>query len=394
MSVKDVLTHPAGRATTALWLAVAFATAVPEARAQDDEDSIPVEDPAPPGDAEDTGATRTLEARPPLSADANPPQVSETHLVQGGDTLWDLCSKYLNSPWYWPKIWSYNPQITNPHWIFPGNELRFYPSDENLPTNVEVSRQISMPQDDDTTVPDTIDPEDLVRATGNVQVGRVAPSSYAGSYVGLVSSAQHEQSGEVVNSESEAYMLSDWDRAYVKLKNPAQKGDAFAVYRTIKEIEHPVTGEPFGYAVEIIGGVTVVDTSATVATVQITQAYRPIERGDFIGQWPENARQRVNPAPNQAEAQGYIIETLGEVLEEIGEHSLVFIDRGRSHGVQVGNTFSVLTRGDQYTRETQGLPNEDVGQLMVIDVQDKSSTAVIMSSLRELGVGDKVEMRR
>jgi hypothetical protein len=62
--------------------------------------------------------------------------------------------------------------------------------------------------------------------------------------------------------------------------------------------------------------------------------------------------------------------------------------------VQQGNTFAVIDRGDGYTRETQGLPNEDIGQVMVIDVQDKSSTAVVTGSLRELSVGDKIEMRK
>ena len=53
--------------------------------------------------------------------------VSDVHVVQPGDTLWDLSSKYLNSPWVWPRVWSYNPHITNPHWIYPGQVVRFHP---------------------------------------------------------------------------------------------------------------------------------------------------------------------------------------------------------------------------------------------------------------------------
>ncbi|MCK6551948.1 LysM peptidoglycan-binding domain-containing protein [Myxococcota bacterium] len=390
MIEKNVLKKP-------LWgsllVAAALATSASPARAQeeDGEDSIPVEE----SQSEDAPMA------PPKAETAagaqGSPQVAETHSVQGGDTLWDLCSKYLNSPWYWPKIWSYNPQITNPHWIYPGNELRFYPSDENLPTNVEISRQVSMPSsegDEDGSSTEALDQADLVRTVGNLKVGRTIPSSYFQSYVGFVSNQEHEQAGEIVNAESEAYMLADFDKTYVKLKSAAKKGENYAVYRTIKSIEHPVSGEPYGYAVEIIGGITIVDTSATVATAQVAQAYRPIERGDFVSRWPESSGQRVAPAPNQTEAQGYIIESLGEVIEEIGEHHVVFIDRGRSHGVQVGNTFTVVARGDLYTRETQGLPNEDVGQLLVVDVQEKSATAVVVASLRELSVGDKVEMRR
>src|SRR5262245_11811519 len=165
-----------------------------------DEESIPVDE-SQQGGADDAAAEGDEGApvKAPKGETAGAegvPQVSETHVVTGGDTLWDLCSKYLNSPWYWPKIWSYNPQITNPHWIYPGNELRFYPSDENLPTNVEVSRQINTENQDDTAVPDQLDPNDLVR--GKVQAVNVEPNSFFSTYVGFVSAKEHEQAGEIV----------------------------------------------------------------------------------------------------------------------------------------------------------------------------------------------------
>jgi len=50
---------------------------------------------------------------------------SEVYIIQKGDTLWDISDKFLDSPWYWPKIWEMNKYITNPHWIYPGNELKF-----------------------------------------------------------------------------------------------------------------------------------------------------------------------------------------------------------------------------------------------------------------------------
>ena len=48
----------------------------------------------------------------------------ELHVVQKGDTLWSLCSKYFGDPWRWPRLWAANPIITNPHWIFPGDVVR------------------------------------------------------------------------------------------------------------------------------------------------------------------------------------------------------------------------------------------------------------------------------
>src|SRR5215203_5118971 len=63
------------------------------------------------------GATGIIGARRPL-------EVPAIHVVRKGDTLWDLCDSYYANPWGWPKVWSYNPQIVNPHWIYPGDQLR------------------------------------------------------------------------------------------------------------------------------------------------------------------------------------------------------------------------------------------------------------------------------
>jgi hypothetical protein len=347
---------------------------------------------------EDFGGEAETETPPPAGGNAEtaegdaPPSVGETHAVKSGDTLWDLCAKYLNSPWYWPKIWSYNPQITNPHWIYPGNELRFYPSDENLPTNVEVARATEVPDEDLNT--GELDPDELVKTTGSIQVGKTAPDSVWTTLIGFVSAEEQDKAGQIINAEEETIMLSDYDRVYMKLKTTGKKGDRMAIYRTVREIEHPVTGQSLGYAIEIVGGVEVIDTSPVVATGQVAQAFRPIERGDYVGKWPDYFGQRVQPVQNTAEAQGYIVETVGDILGLLGEHHLVFIDRGRSHGVQRGNVFRVVTRGDLYTRETEDLPNEEVGQIMVLDVQEDASTAIVTYALRELAVGDKIEMRR
>jgi len=60
-------------------------------------------------------------------------QAPELHVVQKGDTLWSLCSKYFGDPWRWPRLWAANPSITNPHWIFPGDIIRLGTSGAETP---------------------------------------------------------------------------------------------------------------------------------------------------------------------------------------------------------------------------------------------------------------------
>ena len=47
----------------------------------------------------------------------------ETYIVKKGDTLWGISGMYLEKPWLWPELWDVNPQIDNPHLIYPGDEL-------------------------------------------------------------------------------------------------------------------------------------------------------------------------------------------------------------------------------------------------------------------------------
>ncbi|MBI4815927.1 MAG: LysM peptidoglycan-binding domain-containing protein [Deltaproteobacteria bacterium] len=317
------------------------------------------------------------------------PQVMETHVVQGGDTLWDLCGKYLNSPWYWPKIWSYNPQLTNPHWIYPGNELRFYPSDDGAPTEVSGSMTLEGGESDEPSLPE---PEDLLRTTAPVEVGRIAAGSVLRMHTGFVSATQKDLDGVITSAPEESQLLSDYQRAYVKFNSAVKRGEKYAVYRTVKAIEHPITGELIGYVVEIIAMLSVTDTSPQLATVMFDKTYRPVERGDVVGKVRDNFGRRVQPATSQADVKGYIVETLEGALTLLGDHTVVFIDRGSSQGVQVGNQFAVYHRGDAFQdTDSADLPVETVGKVMVIDVQENTSTAVVVKAAKDLSIGDKIE---
>jgi hypothetical protein len=333
----------------------------------------------------------------------------ETHTVQRGDTLWDLSAKFLNSPWYWPKVWSYNPQIANPHWIYPGNVVRFYPGGDGSPPRIEVGaeddatspRELEGFSRADMAKPQQIGDGDDVAVAGPYKIGYVAPKGLYARRDSFVTQREVDESGTITAAFEEKLLLSLYDRAYARFAEPAKvkPGATYLLYKTERAVRHPVSGDLFGFKSTIIGAAKVVAVDAKVATIEISQAFEPIERGALIGPWTDMVVKQVRRRTNERQLSGVIIAAQQDLVSEIGEHHVVFVDKGRADGVEEGNVFTVLRSGDPYggpinaiVRDTN-LPAEDVGTLMVVDAQQTSSAALVVRSLRELYVGDQVEMR-
>lgn len=68
------------------------------------------------------------------------PSHPDTYVVQKGDTLWDISAVFLKSPWLWPEIWHANPQIENPHLIYPGDQVNLVYLDGKPALTVNRSR--------------------------------------------------------------------------------------------------------------------------------------------------------------------------------------------------------------------------------------------------------------
>jgi hypothetical protein len=343
----------------------------------------------------------------PQTGSVPPP---DSYTVRSGDTLWDLSGRFLNNPWYWPKVWSYNPEINNPHWISPGSVLRFFPSSEEAPTRVEpveAEEEVSAPRELEDLSKGSINKieqlgeEDAVAVVGPYKVGYTPPKSANLRRDSFVTERELEESGAITAAFEEKLLLWTTDRAYVTFRGPApvKVGQAYAIYRTDGPVVHPVTHELFGYKSTIIGTVSVVAVDDKAATVVITRAFDPIERGHFVAPWSDKLLKRVPRRPNQRAMNGVILTAQTDMVTQFGEHHVVFVDKGRTDGVEEGNTFSVIRSGDPYGQPPASpqndptLPTEVIGDLLVIDAKDHASAALVSRSLRELYVGDLVEMR-
>jgi len=313
-----------------------------------------------------------------------PAEMPDTHTVQKGDTLWDLSARYYRNAWGWPKMWSYNPQITNPHWIYPGDTIRVTPPGGG-------PAPAAAPKEAKSTLP-----------TSRI-VGRAhSPTGIFLRQNGFVEPGELAQAGKIVGSKEEKLMLGTLDEAYVQYKKerPFQVGERYTIYKPTAAVHHPLTGKYLGHMVEIFGeGEVRAVTDGKIARIALVDSLNPIERGFLVGPLKRQFKV-VQPVTDKSDMQGIVVATLLP-HELLGADNIVFIDRGKDDGVEIGNRFVVTRRGDGYQpllskgpMDDRRFPREVIGQIVVVDLRDHIATGFMTHSTVEARVGDRVEARR
>jgi hypothetical protein len=188
-------------------------------------------------------------------------------------------------------------------------------------------------------------------------------------------------------------MLTLGDPVWVKFKSKPDPGKTLQVFRAERELRHPVSGSNLGTVVELVGEYRVDSVGDGKVLGILTQAWDPVVRGDLVAEFEEAKLDRVQASPNEVELKGYVVDASRVDTGTIGQHHIVFIDKGEGDGVKIGNTFTVVRAGDPVTGDTKGLTDEVVGRVTVVDARKKTSIGVVVYSNREIIAGDRVEMR-
>jgi hypothetical protein len=105
-------------------------------------------------------------------------------------------------------------------------------------------------------------------------------------------------------------------------------------------------------------------------------------------------------APN-VDAQGSIVAMLTKD-QLIGTGEIVFVDLGKGSGVEVGNRLFVVRRGDALPPKSKSTVGQDdrrfparaLGEVVIVEVGDKVSVALVTLAVQEMGVGDIVMMQK
>lgn len=310
----------------------------------------------------------------------------EAYTVQSGDTLWDISERFLGDPWYWPKVWSKNPQIENPHWIYPGNRIRFLTKGA-VPTQVEAGDRAILSNQDNSG-------EEWVSVAAGTQIGFGLASKRIYNQQGLVTQKELVDSGVIERAWAEKEMLSDYDKVYLRFRDRSavKVGQYYSVFKTTQEIIHPVTNAKFGYLTRIVGKVRIVKVDRKIVSGIIEHASEEIHRGDFLAPMG-SFKKHVTFKKNSRNLEGVILTSMVPSLPLLGENHIVFVDKGSKDGVEVGNVFSVTSQGDPlFQGEEDKYPREKTSIVVVVDVKEAASTGLVLRSVREVAIGDRVTM--
>jgi hypothetical protein len=316
------------------------------------------------------------------------PDHPERYVVVKGDTLWDISARFLETPWRWPEVWSFNPQIKNPHLIYPGDVVSLVYDESGRPM-LKVDR--GQP---------TVKLSPKVRATRVDTPISTIPLNSIEQFLGhprVVSEREIENAAYIVASEEGRLIAGKDDVIYVR--GLVAGGDTdFTIIRIGDPYRNPGAkpGDILGYE-----AIQVADAKVTKfgdpSTLVITNSSREVIIGDrLLPKRDYGFDQTFIPHPPENPVDGQIIDVVDGVAR-IGQYQTIVINRGESDGIETGHVLAVFQSGDTVRDprageggETITLPDVRAGIVMVIRSFDRLSYAMVMESEKDMRLYDYV----
>ena len=317
----------------------------------------------------------------------------DLHTVKRGDTLWDISGKYYGNHYNWPRIWSYNSHIQNPHWLYPGDHVRLRSGPAVKSVDGFVHRKPLVP-------PGTV----FQRQLGYVLDGKPRPADW----------------GQVIGSPEDQMLLSEGDQVYIELKEDEEVtvGQLLTLWeeRAVKNL----ATDPLIW-IRGVAKVNRYNRKNNMVRAKILESLTVIERGVRVG--PADRKvDVVQPVQNDRTVKARIVAALYPHAF-YGQYQVVMIDKGSEDGVQVGNRFFAVSRSDEWrlglknagnmadkraiteddrmarVEKTPNLdqpelyPAETYAELRVLRVREHHSTCLVTASIREIARGALVIAR-
>jgi LysM domain len=351
-----------------------------------------------------------------------PPPGAQVHIVQSGDTLWDLAARYSKDPYLWPQLWERNQYILDAHWIYPGDPLVLGPEVAPVGPVAENGTGPDTGPGEEGTPSDPTPPGVLTapEASGPPVPLGAESDIYCQGYIG---DFEEEFSYQIVGSEYEA--LSPDRNGFARMgrtiqgrygadtttvKNDLSTGDIvyldggrargltpgqlFTAVAGGRVILHPLTDEPLGRYYRYLGRVRVLSVQETTAIAEIVQACDPVLVGANLKPFepepvPLGRSAALRPinfpvSAQELEDDPLIVYAKDDILT-LGEDHVVHVSIGAEQDVTPGDVFTI------YRENRPGLPPVVIGELAILSVHPRFSVAKIIESRYSVHLGDRLE---
>jgi LysM repeat protein len=348
----------------------------------------PAEAPATASTTADTGSAAVPEANPTAPMH---------YTVKRGDTLWGIASMYLKDPWLWPEVWIINPQVPNPHLIYPGDKLALaYGAGGRIQVRLEeagVSR---------------LDPR--LRSDPLATAVPTIPYSAIAAFLSrptLMSWDEIRHAPYVLAFRDMHQVAGNDIEIYIRNLQAAENS-RYAVMHIATPLVDPDDGKVLGYE-GIYTGTALVKRSGEPAKAVLIDPARETLAGDRLMSSDNQVPTNFTPAVPTSQVHGRIMDVVGGT-DLVGQYYVVAINRGKQHGIEPGTVLAVDQEGDSVRdfygnghsimNNTSGfatsfvpkvkLPNERAGTLLVFKVYDRMSYGLIVGASNTIHIGAPV----
>lgn len=348
------------------------------------------------------------------------------YLVKSGDTLWDIAGLYLQHPWLWPRLWKLNPQVSNPHLIYPGDELHLQFDADGQPILSLNSQREAVSRAGTTQVQNYSTTSAAIKLTPKVR--RMAKADKAIPAVALAAidpflSEEHLLAAEQL--ESLPYVLGGKENVknavsghLLYVQGELDQTLRYGIYRQGEVYEDPQSGDILGYEAVLMAEAKVLPPAMVgeqhISRIEVQKSRREVKQGDRLIPLPS---QSVYPDFFQLQSpdtvvSGVIVDSASE-WREFAKGEIVLLNQGQNAQLQPGHLLgifrpspAVVDFGDKpsYPEDSDKLqrilhevagsademPTELVGQLMIVKVSEHSSFAMILRTEQPVRVGDLI----
>jgi hypothetical protein len=326
--------------------------------------------------------------------------IPHSYTVVKGDTLWDISARFLEDPWLWKEIWQGNSQIANPDLIYPGDIIRLIYVDgkPQLVVNSDAASTRSYPSNNGPLKTVKLSPkihsEKIKTAIPAIPLETINTFLLRNRVVekGVLKEASH-----VLGGQEKRVILSAGDTLYARGEFP-ENTRSYGLYRKGQSYIDPKTKEVLGVQAIDIGAVNLRSSQDDIGSFTVTRSTNEIRVGDRL---LPNEEREINanflPVPPKNEVSGYIMN-VETGLSQAGKLDIIAINLGKREQLEQGHILAIYKQGptirDRHaqpnTKRNITLPNERAGLILVFQVFEKMSLAIVLEADRGVVLRDLV----